>query len=182
MTQQELIAELLKQQSAQSLPSASAPPTQPNHSPAARTRRSASGSYGTALYKAAILVALLLMVGVWYTGGSFTLAALTSWGLPVASWGLLAWLIPLSVTALEIGALMGRARLPALWVVWVAVLAFDVATTAIGLLDLAEGRRVFGHTFSTVDSSSITIGGIIGLVIALTPEPSIRALIRELFS
>ena len=176
MTQNELIAELLKQQQAAVPIVAQAAQA----APAARTRRVASGGYGTVLYKAALIVALLLVLGMWFLGGQFTLAALAAWGLPVVSWGLIAWAIPIGITALEVGTLAGRARVPMLWVLWAGVLAFDIASTAIGLLDLAEGRRVLGHLFIAADPTSAAIGGLLGLAIALIPEPTARTLIKEL--
>lgn len=179
--QNELIAELLRQQQEQS---AVVPPVQPPAQPAAQSRpRRASGTaYTTGLYKVALLVALVLVASLWYIGGAFTLGTLGSWGLPIVAWGLLAWLIPLGITALEIGTLAGRARIPMLWLIWAAVLAFDIATSAIGLLDWADGRKLFTMVFSSTDGTSAAICGLVGIAIALVPEPTARALLKELLS
>lgn len=177
--QNELIAELLRQQQQQP---AAVPVAVPPAQPAAqsRPRRPSNTAYLTGLVKAAILVALALLAGLWYVGGAFTLATLASWGLPIAAWGLLAWLIPLAITTLEIGTMAGRVRLPMLWLIWAAVLAFDVVTSAIGLLEWADGRKLFSLTFSPTDNTSIGICLAIGLGIALTPEPTARQLLKEL--
>lgn len=185
--QNELIAELLRMQQEQLPPAAvpiAVPPAQPPAQPVApsRPRRASGTAYTTGLYKVALLVALALVASLWYIGGAFTLATLASWGLPIVAWGLLAWLIPLGITALEIGTLAGRARIPMLWLIWAAVLAFDIATSAIGLLEWANGRKLFTFVFSSTDNTSAAICGLVGIAIALVPEPTARALLKELLS
>ncbi|GEM_PF-6139356 len=181
MTNQELIADLLRKQQEQ--PPIAAQPAVPAQPVAqSRPRRTSNTAYTTGLYKAALLVALCLVAAIWYLGGVFTLATLASWGLPLVTWGLLAWLIPVGITALEIGTLAGKGRIPMLWLIWAGVLAFDVATSALGLLDWANGRKLFTHLFSTSDGTSIGLCGLMGLGIALVPEPTVRALLKEVLS
>lgn len=145
----------------------------------ARARRS-TGLYERLISSLALLIALGIVAGVWYAGAYFTLAALARWLPAIAGWGLAAWLIPAAITVLETGILIRQARGPAVWALWAAVLAADVATTAIGILDQFAGAAALGLTLQAADPSSWVIVGIVGLGFALAPEPLARQIVREL--
>jgi hypothetical protein len=166
--------------SAPASPSAEAP--RASEAPARTSRRRPPNPYENALAKAALLIALAVVAGVWWVGAYSTLQWLSGAGVSLATVGLLAWGLPIAVTVLESGTLAARSRVPWLWLVWLVVLAFDIVTTAIGLLLVANGRTFFGQAFATTDLTSQVIAGVVGAVIALAPEPAARAIWRELWS
>jgi hypothetical protein len=166
-------------------PAAAVPPAEasrPSSAPARASRRQSANPYENALAKAALVIALGVVAGVWWVGAYSTLQWLSGAGISLAAVGLLAWGLPIAVTVLESGTLAARSRVPWLWLVWAAVLAFDIVTTAIGLLLVANGRTIFGQVFATSDLTSQVIAGVVGTVIALAPEPAARAIWRELWS
>jgi hypothetical protein len=146
------------------------------------SRRRSASTYEQLLTKAAFVLALAIIAGVWWAGAYATIVWLGNLGVAVDAAGAAAWVLPLSVTVIESGTLAARSRLPWLWAVWVAVLAFDVVTTASGLLSVAAGRPVFDHLMTTSDPTSQALASVAGLVIALAPEPAGRAIWHELWS
>jgi hypothetical protein len=170
----ELLAQLLARRTTPAEPPSEQPKLR-------RAPRKPSGTYEAVLGKVALLIALGVIAFGWWAGGTFTLAALAAWGAPIAAWGLLAWGIPLVVTLLEIGTFMARSHLSWLWSIWCAVLAIDIYTTAAGLLVLVEGRAAAGYVFSGTDPVSWIAPIILGIILALAPEPAGRALWNELW-
>jgi hypothetical protein len=126
-------------------------------------------------------MALVVVIGIWWLGAYSTLRWLDTSGVSLVAVGLAAWALPIGVTILESGTIAARSRLPWLWLAWAIVLVFDIVTTAIGLLLVANGHTVFGYRFATDDASSQAVAGILGAIIALVPEPAARAIIRELW-
>jgi hypothetical protein len=167
-----MLEELLQQSVAR--PASARPRSRP-----APRRRSFRTLYERMLAKSALLVALLLAAGVWWVGARFTLDWLRSIGVAVDTVGLLAWSFPLAITALEMGMLIARSRLGWVWLFWGGVLLFDLYTTASGLLLFAEGRELFGYLITRHDGWSWGLAVVVGLFIAVVPEPAMRSIWRE---
>lgn len=170
-----------------------APPLveQPLTAPRSRRPRRTT-SYDRVTRVTGLLVACMLMVALWTTGGYFTLTWLVSVGLTPMSAGtafvdsllnrdppitthwlavLLAWSIPGSVTVLEIGLWPVRTRHPFTWLLFLAVLAFSSFTTAAGI---AQSMRADPIT-------AWAIGGVLGIILDLVPEKGMRVLWRLLW-
>jgi hypothetical protein len=147
-----------------------------------RMPRPRSSWYETILARVAILAALAIIGWLWYLGGTYTLAFLKLRGTPLESWGILAWLIPLAITGLEIGVFAARSRIPALWIVWAGVLLFDIFTTAAGVLADPPVAAIAGVALVMSNPSAWLLAGIFGTALALGPEPAARSLVRELLA
>jgi hypothetical protein len=173
-------------QTAQTVP-ASQPTTAPQTTYPAQTAQPATTSRGAIrrlpkikgsnyeklMHKIGILVGFFIAGGMWYAGAFFTLQWISSLGFDV-NFGVSAWwLIPIAVTSFEVG--LQTARHPAAILTWLVVLAFDIATTSIGLHHFASARGIAMPAFEFWLLSSM-----IGFQFALAPERLGRAFYIEL--
>lgn len=153
-------------------------------------RRSSPMAYDRAMRIGGLIVALGLMLVLWAVGGYYTLTWLAARGLRVASAGVVpvnallnlggsgdqpayhwlvaaaAWLIPLGLSAVEIGLWPQRVQHPLTWGLWFTVLSCDALTTAAGVALVIPGDRV----------TAGLVGIIIGAALALFPEKAARVL------
>jgi hypothetical protein len=162
---------------------------------APRLRRRPGSTYDRVTRSIGLVVALLLMLALWVTGGYLTLTWLASMGVRLADagltpvawllrlpvphqtashwlWGVLAWCIPAAISGAEIGLWPRRVAHPLLWLIWGAFLCFDAWTTAAGMVVL----------IATDPTTAWLIGLATGAALALLPEKSARviwALLRE---
>ncbi len=135
----------------------------------------------------ALLGALAGCIGLWWVGAYFTLRFLTNLGIALAHWGVWAYLIPLTITAAELFLWPGRmsSRWHTLW--WVAVLAFDVGSTASGVVVVLAGRTIplftaSGITVPQDGAVLIGLGVVVGLVCALAPEKYGKRVLNDLYA
>lgn len=143
-----------------------------------RKQRVTISTYDRVTKTAGLVVGLVIAVGMWWLGAYFTLRWLASLGLALASAGALAYLIPLAITAAEIG--LWPRRVSSAWSrsFWFAVLAFDVGTTAAGVVDYTQGFLLLGR--SITGPLAWGLGCATGVLLALAPERAGRSLWREL--
>jgi hypothetical protein len=146
--------------------------------PEKRTKPRRSHSlYNLIIGKAAICVGLIVTAIGWWYGAHYTLIGLESWGLRLTSWGIVAWLIPVGISAIEVGTIELRANNPPLWVLWFGITAIDAFTTAVGILD---GHVLFGKPI-LADDIGWSIAIAIGIALAFTPEWFAKGLFKDLF-
>jgi hypothetical protein len=169
----ELLADLLKGTAA--APQA----TQPAEQAQRTSKRTRAATWADVPFHVA---AIALWLALWLVGGYFTLAALHDWGLPVAvaiDWpwklsgaALASWLVPVAVSALEMG--FDRRRGPAL-LAFIGVSVFDLTTTGLGLFAWADVR------FKV--AAELVIAGVALVAFGLTfaPERGLRHAVTELW-
>lgn len=165
-------------------PDSARPPTTDASLPDRRTSttlRRPRGLYETLLAKGSLVVVLLIALLLWGVGAGFTLAWCRSVGLPIDALGLIAWAIPVAITVLEVGLLVARTRIPLAWGFWLGVVALDVFTSAAGLLLAVTPRLWADLRLSASDPTAWAIAAILGLLIAVVPEPTVRLVWKELW-
>jgi hypothetical protein len=140
----------------------------------------------------ALLGAALLGGLMWYYGGVFTLDFLgdtfSQLGafLRSATWWQ-QWWIPLVISAVEIFLWPRRERRLMIWLLrlglWLGVLAFDVYTTARGLLPVVARQEVVRLADpATQRWVEIGISGAIGVAFAYLPEKIARWVLSDLWN
>lgn len=132
----------------------------------------------------ALLGFLALSSLLWYAGAFFTLAFLEQW-YTLSSLGLLMWLIPLAITAIEIFLWPRWRSSLAQWLGFLAILLFDVGTTVSGLMPLLAGRAVDlfgGFRLPAAGAWLYGLGIAGGLLLAYGPEKLGKFALRELYS
>lgn len=159
-------------------------------------RQPSQTTYDRTMRIGGLLVALVLMLVLWAIGGYYTLAWLSARGLRLATAGVVpfnallhlsgdgaqpafhwlgavaAWLIPLGLSAVEIGLWPRRVQHPLAWGLWFVFLSCDALTTAAGVVLVIPGDPV----------TAWVVGVIVGIALALFPEKAARvlwALLRE---
>jgi hypothetical protein len=77
------------------------------------------------------VVVLMASLVPWYIGAYFSLAALENIGIPIAALGAAKWGVPVYISVIEV---LGWRRSVGRWTIpFLAVLAFDVVSTAFGV-------------------------------------------------
>jgi len=156
------------------------PPPQTPTKPKAKTTHTSvpAGLYDKAMRIIGLCGAIALMVGLWAIGAYFTLQFLEGLGLKLAGAGAAAWLIPATVTAMEIGLWPAKMPTPTARLAWFLVLAADAGTTAAGIVAYAQGKVVVGITLA---GPSLVIAAIVlAIGLAVSPERGVRSLWAEL--
>jgi hypothetical protein len=155
--------------------------------PRPRIRRIRPDLYTLIIGKGALIIILGLILYAWYWGGRFTLIAFDDWGIHTASWGILAWTIPIAITMIEMGVWSIRARSPLVWVVWAGVLFIDSLTTAIGLLAFTHGpplpsvtQLLIGPWGTNVQLLTWFVAMAVGVGLAVGPEPGAKNVLKEI--
>lgn len=143
----------------------------------------AAGLYDRIGITLALLGSLAIATGLWWVGAYFTLRFLAGAGLKMAATDMAAWLIPATITAIELWLL---SRIRSNWqalVVFLAVLAFDLGTSWGGFVEWGAGRHIglfAGFTIPTEGRTLHLIAIILGLIWAFLPEKIARWAVAEL--
>lgn len=170
-TETVLLEELLRQE-----------PATPVQRPARRARTRHDTHFIDVIYTwVTVLGVLGLCVWMWKTGADFTLAALNGLGAPVASWGLAAYLIPLSVTMMQIRLMPGaRVRDMSGTLIWLVITLFDVGSTVLGVYPwlTEQSQVVLGITVAVQDAWWVAL--CVGFSLAFFPEPLARYILTLL--
>lgn len=144
----------------------------------ARARAARRTGYERWLHISALVIVIVAMVGVWWTGGYMTLVWLASLGVPVGAWGVSAWGIPLAVTALQMGVLVGGSQNPRwMWIIFAVLVLIDVGSSAAGLVAGGYAARVVAAT-----DMQWGVSFVVGAGLAFAPEPVIRSATRILYN
>ena len=117
-------------------------------------------------------------VAGWLVGGHYTLVALTWLGVPLdvtlaGQWhgaASLAWLIPLGVSALEVGFSRPYRRHGWPVALFVLVVLLDCGSTALGMYQRFAGAVVAGVTFAAGSPQLATTAILAALVLTFLPE------------
>lgn len=116
-------------------------------------------------------------IGLWWVGAFFTLRWIESLGLGVSTNStVLWWLLPLTITAMEVGLQPGNIKRSATSLIWGLVLLFDAYTTATGLHWWTKEQ--IGIAMPQLEYWTLAI--LIGVLLALAPERIVRLLWNEL--
>ena len=143
----------------------------------------AAGLYDRAGVTLALLGSLAIAAGLWWVGAYFTLRFLASAGLKMAGTDAAAWLIPMTITAIELWLL---SRIRTNWqalVIFLTVLAFDIGTSWGGFVAWGAGRHVSlfaGFTIPTDGRTLHLVAIVLGLIWAFLPEKIARWAVAEL--
>lgn len=132
---------------APSLPAAAAPAgrvtTTERAAPRPRARPAArSGVYDRALQTIAHLGAIAGAGLLWWIGAQFTLQFLISLGVNLTPLGLGQWLIPLTITGIELSFWPKEGANRNLVALFMIVAGLDLITSCLGLIDLIVGRNI----------------------------------------
>jgi nitrate reductase NapE component len=136
------------------------------------------GMYDRIVRIVGLIGALGIMVFLWGVGAYFTLHFLEGLGLKLAGAGLAAWLIPATITAMEIGLWPAKMPTFAARLAWFLVLAADTGTTAAGIVGYVQGQKMAGITLA--GPSLLIIALALGIALALFPERGARSLWADL--
>jgi hypothetical protein len=151
-------------------------PAPPNRS----SRRTKRSPYERVVARIALGLAALTAGGIWWVGGYFTLVWVAQMGIPVVTLGVAAWIIPLAITTLEMGMLHARPQSRWAWLCWGSVFLIDITTTAQGLMVVGQTHALFGEPGHHNDVTVWILGGLLGIAIAVIPEPALRSIWRDL--
>ena len=106
--------------------------------------------------------------GLWYVGARFTLVFLNTLAPGLATVGIIAWAIPVIITAIELTLWPHSRTSSILWAVFLVVLTFDIGTSFAGFTQWGGGWQLW----------ALGIG--CGLLFAFGPERLTRVAIGEL--
>lgn len=131
--------------------------------------RRAVGWFSEALYlKVQTVIALTLGLAfsllLWWVGARCTLSAIAAFGIPVASWGIFAYIIPVLITIVEVGLWPSRERDLAPRLEWAVFLLVDALTTALGAV------REVPWLLPASRSLAFAVAFAVGLLIAIVPS------------
>lgn len=159
---------------------------QPKEQP--QPRRTSSRRISTAYDKAGTTVAYagaMFLAGLlWYLGAFFTLTFLQTQGLEIQHLGLVAWLVPLGITAIELWLMPRTGTRWQSVLVFLAVLAFDVGTSWSGAITWGAGKHIALFNGFTLPKAGLTLHAlalVLGLVFAFLPEKIGRWAAAELW-
>jgi hypothetical protein len=133
------------------------------------------GMYEKARHKIGVSIAMIVVACLWLLGAFFTLTFLETLGFTIDFSALGWWLIPIAISALEVGLQPDEVKSSGARIIWLIVLAMDIATTAIGIH--AFGNE-WGLRMPAINYWFLAVS--IGFELALAPEPLMRSLWGEL--
>lgn len=123
-----------------------------------------------------ILVALFLMgvgLALWYAGAYFTIAAFVTLGVPLHTLDGFEWLIPVSVSLLELRYWPGVKQTQVKTLALLLVGGFDLLSTAYGVLLWFPGRTIplgLGYTMPSRGLALVLPVFVISLILTFGPE------------
>jgi hypothetical protein len=161
------------------------PPARAERTPRRRIASPATtnNSVDLAMTVFAYLGVLAIAAVLWYWGARFTLTFLSGLAPAILALGLLAWLIPAVITAVELKLWPHVTSPIARWVVFLGILLFDLGSSFAGFTTWAAGRTIplfTGITFPTTGWGLWLPGVGLGMLFAFGPERLTRYAIGEL--
>lgn len=179
--QSDLIMSGIAGPAAAALPVESPPPK--TQRPKRRATPKIEGRIDLVMTVIAYLGVLGIAGGLWYVGARFTLVFLNTLAPGLATVGIIAWAIPVIITAIELTLWPHSRTSSILWAVFLVVLTFDIGTSFAGFTQWAGGRTVPLFTGIMVPSGGWQLWALgigCGLLFAFGPERLTRVAIGEL--
>jgi hypothetical protein len=172
----------------QPVDSPTAPPAStdtPKTTTESRPRRRPSSVGGKLGETLAFVGASALAAGGWYVGALFTLLALDAVGIPINRLAAWQWLIPLTVSAIEVRWWPGSARSEIKGILFAVIAGVDMLSTCYGFTTWAAGRFIplgMGFTIPKTGAWLIAPAVIISLIFTFGPEWLARWSLREIIT
>lgn len=161
-----------------------AAPSAPKMRTHTRTNARIQQTYNQLGRSLALVLSCTIAIGLWLAGAYFTLTFLQGVGFTVMGAGIVVWLIPLAITAVELWL---WPKTDTHWqeiLMFLTILAVDLGTSWRGFVEWGAGREIPLFTGFVIPIAGWYLHGIalvIGMILAFAPEKIGRWALSELW-